>query len=157
MRYGLSVREPGMGLAEVYTASRSRGFGAEVKRRIMLGTFALSSGYYDAYYGKAQRARDAIAADFEAAFSDVDLVVCPTSPSTAFRLGEKLDDPLSMYLSDIFTIPANLAGIPAMSLPSGRDANGLPWGLQIMAPRFAESAMFRFARRVERALAGGSA
>ncbi len=159
IRYGQRVQEEGAGLQQVYTESRSQGFGDEVKRRIMLGTFALSAGYYDAYYGKAQQARAAINADFEAAFESVDVLVGLTSPTTAFPLGDRSNDPLAMYLSDIFTIPASLAGIPALSLPAGTDGQGLPWGLQVLAPRWQEGAMFRFAARVERAIAalGGSA
>ncbi len=149
IRYGVRVEEPGLGLEEVYVASRSAGFGDEVKRRIMLGTFALSAGYYDAYYGKAQQARRAIGADFAKAFSEVDLLVSLTSPSTAFELGSRTADPISMYLSDIFTVPASLAGLPAMSLPGLRDDDGLPWGLQVLAPHWQEEAMFRFAGRLE--------
>ena len=116
-------------------ATREAGFGDEVKRRIILGTYALSSGYYDAYYGQAQKVRTLISQDFAAAFEQVDVLVSPTAPTTAFKIGEKLDDPLAMYLNDIATIPANLAGVPGMSLPSGlADEDGLPTGFQILAP-----------------------
>ena len=129
--------------------NRSAGFGPEVKRRIMLGTFALSSGYYDAYYGKADQARAAISADFTAAFDQVDVIASLTSPTTAFKLGDRLNDPLSMYLSDIFTVPASLAGIPAISVPIGTDEADLPWGLQVLAGKWRERDMFAFAARIE--------
>ena len=120
---------------QVMTLTREAGFGAEVKRRIILGTYALSSGYYDAYYGQAQKVRTLISRDFAAAFEQADVLVSPTAPTTAFNLGEKLDDPIAMYLNDIATIPANLAGVPGMSLPSGlADEDGLPTGIQILAP-----------------------
>ena len=116
-------------------ATRDAGFGDEVKRRIILGTYALSSGYYDAYYGSAQKVRRLIADDFTAAFEEADVLVSPTAPTTAFRFGDKLDDPMAMYLNDVATIPANLAGIPGMSVPSGlADEDGLPVGFQILAP-----------------------
>jgi len=153
IRYGVRVQEPGAGLEEVYVASRSNGFGDEVKRRIMLGTFALSAGYYDAYYSKAQQARRAIRQDFLNAFAEVDVMVSLTAPSTAFELGSKTDNPISMYLSDIFTVPASLAGIPAMSLPGRSDEQGLPWGLQVLAPHWQEEAMFRFAAQLEHQVA----
>jgi aspartyl-tRNA(Asn)/glutamyl-tRNA(Gln) amidotransferase subunit A len=137
-------------LASLYVQTRTKGFGPEVKRRILLGTFALSSGYYEAYYGRAMRARALLAEDFERAFSEVDLIVCPAIPSPAFRLGEKVDDPLQMYLSDIFTVPASLAGLPAISVPSGLSPEGLPLGLQIMAPRLCEERLFAGARAFER-------
>ncbi|HVF53138.1 MAG TPA: Asp-tRNA(Asn)/Glu-tRNA(Gln) amidotransferase subunit GatA [Actinomycetota bacterium] len=134
--------------------TREEGFGPEVKRRIMLGTYALSSGYYDAYYGKAQKVRTLITRDLERAFGDVDVIVSPTSPTTAFRLGERTADPLAMYLSDIFTVPVNLAGTPAISVPCGlSDDDGLPVGLQIMAPALDESTMFRVAYAFEKDLA----
>jgi aspartyl-tRNA(Asn)/glutamyl-tRNA(Gln) amidotransferase subunit A len=151
VRFGRRAGAEG-GLDGLYTRSRSEGFGPEVQRRILLGTFVLSSGYYDAYYGKAQAARRVIGVDFEEAFKEVDLLITLTSPSTAFPLGARTDDPLSMYLSDIFTVPASLAGIPAMSIPVDEDEDGLPWGLQIIAPAGGEQAMLRFARRVEGAL-----
>ena len=125
-------------------ATREAGFGDEVKRRIMIGTYALSSGYYDAYYGQAQKVRTLIARDFEAAFERADVLVSPTAPTTAFKLGEKLDDPIAMYLNDIATIPANLAGIPGMSVPSGlADEDGLPTGLQILAPAAQDDRLYR--------------
>ncbi len=143
VRYGLRVA--GEDMFDNYRATRGAGFGAEVKRRIMLGTYALSAGYYDAYYLKAQKVRTLIRADFDAAFEQVDAIVCPTSPTTAFRIGEKADDPLQMYLSDVFTLSANLAGIPGISLPCGFDAGNLPIGLQILGPAFGEEAILRVA------------
>jgi len=136
-------------LASMYARSRSEGFGAEVKRRILLGTFVLSSGYYDAYYGRAQRVRTLLRNDFAAAFADVDVVIGPTAPSTAFAMGAKTDDPLAMYLSDVFTVTANLAGLPGISVPCGHDADGLPIGLQILAPELGEQKMLQAARLVE--------
>ena len=132
-------------LDEVYSDSRGEGFGAEVKRRIMIGTFALSSGYYDAYYGRAQRVRARLRHEFAEAFRSFDHLVTPTTPEPAFRIGEKSDDPLSMYLSDIFTAPANLVGVPAIAVPSGFDRSGLPLSLQLMSPHFGEGALFRAA------------
>jgi len=132
-------------LVDMYSVSREEGFGDEAKRRIMLGTYALSSGYYDAYYLKALKVRRLMKEDFDAAWHQVDAVLCPTSPTTAFRIGERIDDPLSMYLADIFTIPANMVGIPGISLSCGFDRHGLPVGLQIMAPHLAESLLFRIA------------
>jgi aspartyl-tRNA(Asn)/glutamyl-tRNA(Gln) amidotransferase subunit A len=137
-------------LEDIYFESRGEGFGAEVKRRIMLGTFALSSGYYDAYYGRAQRVRAKLRHDFDVAFGTFDFLITPTTPESAFKIGAKTDDPLSMYLNDIFTAPANLIGIPAIAVPSGFDELGLPLSLQIMAPHFAERAMFRAAAAYER-------
>jgi aspartyl-tRNA(Asn)/glutamyl-tRNA(Gln) amidotransferase subunit A len=158
VRYGMRAGGEG-DLIEMYEATRSEGFGAEVKRRIMLGTYALSSGYYDAYYGRAQRVRTLISADFAAAFESVDFVVTPTSPSVAFGLGEKTDDPLAMYMNDFFTVPMSLAGIPAISIPAGlaEPAGGgpsLPVGLQIAAPAFAEQRLLDAAHALERALDG---
>ncbi len=138
-------------LAEMYRLTRDEGFGAEVKRRIMLGTYVLSSGYYDAYYLKAQRVRTLIARDFAQAFEQVDALVAPVSPFPAFRLGEKLDDPLQMYLSDIYTITGSLAGIPCMSVPCGTTKEGLPVGMQILTKHFDEAGMFRIAGAFERA------
>jgi aspartyl-tRNA(Asn)/glutamyl-tRNA(Gln) amidotransferase subunit A len=132
-------------LDDVYFDSRGEGFGAEVKRRIMLGTFALSSGYYDAYYGRAQRVRAKLRHEFSEAFRSFDCLITPTTPEPAFTIGAKADDPLSMYLSDIFTAPANLVGIPAIAVPSGFDKAGLPLSLQVMAPHFAERMLFRAA------------
>jgi aspartyl-tRNA(Asn)/glutamyl-tRNA(Gln) amidotransferase subunit A len=148
VRYG--ERRGGDGsLSSLYRKSRGDGFGPEVKRRIMLGTFALSAGYHDAYYRKAMKVRRLIGADFEAAFREVDLVACPTTPEPAFRLGEKLDDPLAMYLSDVFTVTANLAGLPALSLPCGLSGDGLPIGLQLMAPPFQEERLLATAHALE--------
>jgi aspartyl-tRNA(Asn)/glutamyl-tRNA(Gln) amidotransferase subunit A len=137
-------------LREVYFESRGEGFGDEVKRRIMLGTFALSSGYYDAYYGRAQAVRAKLRADFDAAFGRFDYLLTPTTPEPAFPIGAKTDDPLAMYLSDIFTAPANLVGIPAIAVPSGFSRERLPLSLQIMGPHFSERALFRAASFFER-------
>jgi len=139
-------------LIDMYRKTRGRGFGAECKRRIMLGTYVLSAGYYDAYYLKAQRVRSLISRDFQAAFEQVDALVAPVSPFPAFKLGEKIDDPLEMYLSDIYTITGDLAGIPCMSVPCGRTADGLPVGLQILTNHFQEPLMFRIAAAYERAV-----
>ncbi len=154
MRYGLRV-EPAEGpvtAERVMAATRGAGFGDEVKRRIILGTYALSAGYYDAYYGTAQKVRTLIQRDFAAAFARADVLVSPTAPTTAFRLGEKLDDPMAMYLNDIATIPANLAGIPGMSLPSGLSDDGLPVGFQILAPARADDRLYRVGGVLESAL-----
>ena len=148
VRYGHRT-DKHVGLTDLYRESREEGFGAEVKRRILLGTVALSSGYYDAYYGRARAVRAALRRQFEAAFEEVDVVVTPTSPTAAFRQGEKVDDPLAMYLSDIFTAPANLAGLPAAALPSGRDDAGLPLSLQITGRAFDEGTVMRLARACE--------
>ena len=148
VRYGRRA-EQADNLLDMYLASRSEGFGPEVKRRIMLGTFALSSGYYEAYYGKARGVLEKMRQELNAALEKADAVVCPTSPGAAFRIGEKTDDPLSMYLSDIFTAPASLTGIPAVSVPSGLDDRGLPLSLQIMGRPFEEAAVFRMARAFE--------
>jgi aspartyl-tRNA(Asn)/glutamyl-tRNA(Gln) amidotransferase subunit A len=152
MRYGLRVGDDGVASAEeVMAGTREAGFGAEVKRRIMLGTYALSAGYYDAYYGQAQKVRTLISRDFAAAFDRVDVLVSPTTPTTAFKIGERVDEPMAMYLADLCTIPASLAGTPAMSVPSGLSENeGLPVGLQIMAPALAEHRMYRVAAAFER-------
>jgi aspartyl-tRNA(Asn)/glutamyl-tRNA(Gln) amidotransferase subunit A len=154
MRYGLRVGDDGIRSAEeVMSLTRARGFGAEVKRRIMLGTYALSSGYYDAYYGKAQQVRTLIIADFEAAFERVDVLVSPTTPTTAFAIGERVDDPLAMYLADLCTIPSDLAGNAALSVPCGLSPDdGLPVGLQVMAPVLADDRLYRVAAAVEAAL-----
>jgi aspartyl-tRNA(Asn)/glutamyl-tRNA(Gln) amidotransferase subunit A len=156
VRYGMRV-DHGGGLVDMYNGTRAAGFGPEVKRRIMLGTYALSSGYYDAYYGRAQKVRTKIAEDFAAAFESFDFVVTPTSPSVAFELGSKVDDPLSMYLNDYCTVPMSLAGIPAISIPNGlAEAPGgsgaLPTGLQIAGPAFSENAILDTAFALERAL-----
>jgi aspartyl-tRNA(Asn)/glutamyl-tRNA(Gln) amidotransferase subunit A len=151
VRYG--ARAPGAeDLLEMYTRTRHDGFGAEVRRRIMLGTYALSSGYYDAYYGRAQRVRTKIAEDFAAAFNDVDLILTPTAPTVAFELGEKTGDPLAMYLNDFCTVPMSLAGIPALSIPCGL-SDGLPVGLQIAGPAFSENRLLDAAHALELALA----
>ena len=136
-------------LSAMYVKSRSEGFGPEVKRRIMLGTYVLSSGYYDAYYRKGQKVRRLIQQDFFEAFNEVDCLVTPTSPTTSFKAGEKMDDPLQMYLSDIYTTSANLAGIPGISIPCGNDSKGLPIGLQIMGPQFGEPLILRIADFLE--------
>ena len=154
MRYGLRVGDDGTRSAEeVMALTRAAGFGPEVKRRIMLGTYALSSGYYDAYYGQAQKVRTLIARDFEAAFQQVDVLISPTTPTTAFPIGERADDPLAMYLADLCTIPANLAGNAAISVPCGlADEDGLPVGLQIMAPVLGDDRCYRVGAAVEKAL-----
>jgi len=151
VRYG--PRPDVTDLASLYVESRTRGFGPEVKRRILLGTFALAAGYYEAYYGRAMRARAGLSADFERAFSEVDVIVCPSIPAPAFRIGEKTEDPLTMYLSDIFTVPASLAGLPAISVPSGFSRDGLPLGVQILGPRLGEESVFAAAGALERELA----
>jgi len=147
VRYGYRARAGQ--LLEMYEKTRAEGFGAEVKRRIMLGTYALSAGYYDAYYLRAQKVRALIRRDFDQAFATVDAVVSPTSPTTAFRLGEKLDDPLAMYLSDVYTVPVNLAGLPGISIPCGFDSKGLPVGLQLIGKPFDEETLLRIARAAE--------
>ncbi|HUV31263.1 MAG TPA: Asp-tRNA(Asn)/Glu-tRNA(Gln) amidotransferase subunit GatA [Acidobacteriota bacterium] len=151
VRYGL--RRAGHGsVDEMYARTRSAGFGPEVRRRIMLGTFALSSGYYEAYYMKASRVRELIRREYENAFTQVDLLISPTSPTPAFRLGEKADDPLAMYLSDVYTIPASLAGVPAISVPFGTAADGRTIGIQLTAPLFGELSLFRMAAILQRHL-----
>ncbi len=146
MRYGLRVLPEGVvapSAEDVMRASRDAGFGDEVKRRIILGTYALSSGYYDAYYGQAQKVRTLISRDFDAAFTQADVLLSPTAPTTAFKLGEKLDDPIAMYLNDLATIPANLAGVPGISVPSGlADEDGLPAGIQMLAPALADDRLY---------------
>jgi aspartyl-tRNA(Asn)/glutamyl-tRNA(Gln) amidotransferase subunit A len=144
-------------LSDMYRNSRGEGFGAECKRRIMLGTYVLSHGYYDAYYLKAQKVRALIARDFARAFQEVDAIVAPVSPFPAFRLGEKIDDPVSMYLSDIYTITGSLAGIPCMSVPCGATAEGLPVGMQVLTRHFDETTMFRLAAAYENAVGAGTA
>jgi aspartyl-tRNA(Asn)/glutamyl-tRNA(Gln) amidotransferase subunit A len=154
MRYGLRVTPDGDPSAEdVMRATREAGFGDEVKRRIILGTYALSSGYYDAYYGQAQKVRTLITRDFEQAFQHADVLVSPTAPTTAFKLGENVDDPLAMYLNDLATIPANLSGVPGISVPSGlADEDGLPAGVQILAPATADDRVYRVGAALEAAL-----
>jgi aspartyl-tRNA(Asn)/glutamyl-tRNA(Gln) amidotransferase subunit A len=149
VKYGM--REETDTLLEMYTKTRAKGFGAEVKRRIMLGTYALSAGYYDAYYLKAQKVRTLIKQDFDSAFEQVDVLICPTAPTTAFKAGEKVDDPLSMYLSDLMTIPVNLAGLPGMSLPCGFDEQGLPIGLQLIGNVLREDLLFQVGYAYEQA------
>jgi aspartyl-tRNA(Asn)/glutamyl-tRNA(Gln) amidotransferase subunit A len=149
VRYGLRVA--GRDLWTTYKDTRGQGFGPEVKRRIMLGTYALSTGYYDAYYLKAQKVRTLIKGDYEAAFKEVDVIACPTSPTTAFKIGEKADDPLQMYLSDVFTLNQNLAGICGISLPCGFDGQGLPIGLQLNGPAFGEEKIIHAAYAYEQA------
>src|SRR4051794_15784052 len=147
VRYGLRVDGPD--ITNMYTSTRAAGFGAEVKRRIMLGTYALSAGYYDAYYGQAQRVRTLIIRDFEAAYQSFDVLLSPTSPTTAFPLGAKTENPLAMYMSDVCTIPSNLAGHPAISVPYGVGDDGLPIGVQVLAPALQESMMFKVAAALE--------
>ena len=139
-------------LSEMYRRTRDQGFGAEVKRRIMLGTYALSAGYYDAYYLKAQKVRTLLTRDFEEAFKKVDAIVTPTCPTAAFKLGEKVDDPLAMYLADIYTVTANLAGIPGISVPCGQTNEKLPIGMQIFAKHFDEATILRLAHAYEQAV-----
>jgi aspartyl-tRNA(Asn)/glutamyl-tRNA(Gln) amidotransferase subunit A len=142
VRYGFRAEGSNV-LEDMYVNTRSQGFGDEVKRRIMLGTYVLSAGYYDAYYRKGQKVRRLIMKDFEEAFKEVDFIVSPTTPTTAFKIGEKTEDPLAMYLNDIYTVSANLAGIPAISIPAGVDKNNLPFGIQIMGRKFDESGLLR--------------
>ena len=148
VRYGYRCKNP-ENLMEMYTKTRAEGFGPEVKRRIMLGTYALSSGYYDAYYKKAQQMRALVTEEFKEAFEKVDVLISPTCPNTAFDLGAKSSDPLAMYLTDIATISCNLAGLPGISVPAGFDSDGMPIGLQILAPQLQESRLFNFAYKFE--------
>ena len=155
MRYGLRVMPPkdvAQTAANMMAYTREAGFGDEVKRRIILGTYALSAGYYDAWYGSAQKVRTLIIEDFENAFKQADVLISPTSPSTAFKFGEKMDDPLAMYMNDIATIPANLAGVPAMSIPAGLSDDGLPVGIQFIAPQQRDEVMYKPAAALEAAL-----
>jgi aspartyl-tRNA(Asn)/glutamyl-tRNA(Gln) amidotransferase subunit A len=152
VRYGLRLEEPGDTIVETYGRTRAEGFGAEVKRRLMLGTYALSSGYYDAYYGTALRTRTLIRRDFDEAFEKVDLISTPTSPTVAFPIGERVDDPWAMYACDVLTVPLNLSGLPGISIPSGL-SEGLPVGLQLMGPAFAENRIFEAGHALERAIA----
>jgi aspartyl-tRNA(Asn)/glutamyl-tRNA(Gln) amidotransferase subunit A len=149
VRYGVRHEGADGSLEQMYGATRDMGFGAEVKRRILLGTFALSEGYYEAFYGKAQKVRTLIRKDFVDAFERVDVLVTPTSPTTAFPIGQRVDDPVAMYLADVCTLPASLAGVPAMSQPVGADAAGLPIGAQLIAPPFDEARLFAIAHAVE--------
>ena len=150
VRYGYRCADP-VDLLDMYERTRGEGFGPEVKRRIMIGTYALSAGYYDAYYGRAQRVRTLVRRDFDAAFADVDLIASPTSPSVAFRAGSRTDDPLAMYMSDICTIPVNLAGLPAISIPCGL-SDGLPVGFQLIGPAFSENGILEAAHALEGAI-----
>jgi aspartyl-tRNA(Asn)/glutamyl-tRNA(Gln) amidotransferase subunit A len=150
VRYGVRTT-PATNLLEMYMRTRAEGFGAEVKRRIMLGTYALSAGYYDAYYKKAQQLRTLFRQDFQQAFTQCDALLAPVSPTAAFRLGERLDDPLQMYLADVFTIPVNLAGLPAISIPCGLTRQTLPIGLQMIAPPFREATLLQIAAAFEAA------
>jgi len=149
VRFGLRV--PGDSLEEMYERTRAAGFGAEVRRRVLIGTYVLSAGYYDAYYLKAQRVRALVARDFAAAFERVDCLLTPTAPSAAFAIGEKMDDPIAMYLNDLFTVPANLAGLPALSVPAGLSDDGLPLGLQVIGRAFDEETVLRVGEALERA------
>ena len=149
VRYG--ARSQGADLIDLYENTRAEGFGAEVKRRIMIGTYVLSAGYYDAYYIRAQKVRSLILQDFTNVFAKVDALLTPTAPSAAFGLGERMDDPLKMYFNDVFTVPANMAGIPGMSVPAGLDANGLPLGLQVLGKPFDEETVFAVAQAIETA------
>jgi aspartyl-tRNA(Asn)/glutamyl-tRNA(Gln) amidotransferase subunit A len=151
IRFGPRLR--GHDLLDQYLETRGHLFGPEVKRRIMLGTYALSAGYYDAYYGQAQKVRTLIKRDFDDAFTQVDLIACPVAPTTAFAIGAHGDDPLAMYLEDVFTLPANLAGVPGMAFPVGRDADGLPIGMQLMAPALGEAQLFRAAHAYQQVTA----
>jgi aspartyl-tRNA(Asn)/glutamyl-tRNA(Gln) amidotransferase subunit A len=149
VRYGLRV--PGDSLDAMYEATRGAGFGAETRRRILMGTYVLSAGYYDAYYRKAQQVRTLIAGDFRQAFTKVDALLMPTAPSAAFAIGENTEDPIAMYLNDVFTVPVSLAGLPGMSVPSGLSAEGLPLGLQIVGRPFDEETVLRVAGVLETA------
>jgi aspartyl-tRNA(Asn)/glutamyl-tRNA(Gln) amidotransferase subunit A len=151
VRYGFRAEESA-NLKDMYSRTRDQGFGAEVKRRIMLGTYALSAGYYDQYYGKAQKVRSLIETDFRKAFETCDVIATPTAPTPAFKLGEKTDDPLEMYLSDIYTITLNLAGVPGISVPCGLSSKGLPIGIQLVGKHFDEALLIRAAHHLERAL-----
>ncbi|MEK9954595.1 MAG: amidase family protein, partial [Pelagibacteraceae bacterium] len=148
VRYGFRSSK-GNNLVEMYENTRSEGFGDEVKRRILIGTYVLSSGYYDAYYLKAQKVRQLIKKDFDDSFNKVDAILTPSAPSSAFKIGEKKDDPISMYLNDVFTVPVNLAGLPAMSIPAGLDKNKLPLGLQLIGKPLAEQTLLNIAFSME--------
>jgi aspartyl-tRNA(Asn)/glutamyl-tRNA(Gln) amidotransferase subunit A len=150
IKYGYFAR--GKNLLEIYLKSRAQGFGSEVKRRLMLGTYTLSAGYYDAYYLKAQKVRTLIRKEFEEIYKKYDLILTPTSPTTAFKIGEKFDDPLTMYLSDIYTVPVNIAGLPAISIPCGKDRKGLPIGLQIIGSYWQEEKILNVANQFEQLL-----
>ncbi|MBM3571336.1 MAG: Asp-tRNA(Asn)/Glu-tRNA(Gln) amidotransferase subunit GatA, partial [Alphaproteobacteria bacterium] len=149
VRYGLRV--PGATLDELYENTRAAGFGKEVRRRVMIGTYVLSAGYYDAYYNKARQIRSLIARDFAAAYEKCDAILTPTAPTSAFAIGERMDDPIAMYLNDVFTVPANLAGLPGISVPAGLAGDGLPLGLQVLGRAFDEETVLRVADVIERA------
>jgi aspartyl-tRNA(Asn)/glutamyl-tRNA(Gln) amidotransferase subunit A len=149
VRFG--ARAEGEDLTELYERTRAAGFGAEVRRRVLIGTYVLSAGYYDAYYLKAQKVRALILKDFTDAFAGVDALLTPTAPSAAFAQGERMDDPITMYLNDVFTVPANMAGVPGLSVPAGLDAKGLPLGLQVLGRPFDEETVFAVAAVIERA------
>jgi aspartyl-tRNA(Asn)/glutamyl-tRNA(Gln) amidotransferase subunit A len=149
VRFGLRV--PADTVDAMYEKTRAQGFGAEVRRRILIGTYVLSAGYYDAYYLKAQRVRTLIARDFDTAFQSCDAILTPTAPSAAFAIGEKMNDPVAMYLNDVFTVPSSLAGLPAISVPAGLSADGLPLGLQVIGRAFDEEGMLTVASALERA------
>jgi aspartyl-tRNA(Asn)/glutamyl-tRNA(Gln) amidotransferase subunit A len=149
VRFG--AREKGEDLRDLYERTRAEGFGAEVRRRVLIGTYVLSAGYYDAYYLRAQKIRALILKDFTSAFTRVDALLTPTAPSAAFAQGENMDDPIKMYLNDLFTVPANLAGVPAISVPAGLDANGLPLGLQVIGKSFDEETVFAVSAALEQA------
>ncbi len=151
VRYGLRLEEPGDTIVDMYGRTRSQGFGAEVKRRVMLGTYVLSAGYYDAYYGTAQKVRTLVRRDYDAAFAGVDLIATPASPTVAFGIGERIDDPWAMYACDILTVPVNLAGLPGISIPSGL-SEGLPVGLQLVGPAFSENRILQAAHALEGAI-----
>jgi len=151
VRYGLRVAPDNGSLIDMYEATRAAGFGPEVKRRIMIGTYVLSAGYYDAYYLKAQKVRALIARDFEVAWQSCDVLLTPTAPSAAFAFGAKSDDPIAMYLNDVFTVPSSLAGLPAMSVPAGLDGSGLPLGLQVIGKPLDEEGVLNAGFALERA------
>jgi aspartyl-tRNA(Asn)/glutamyl-tRNA(Gln) amidotransferase subunit A len=150
VRYGLRDLPDGAGLQDMYAATRAAGFGDEVKRRILIGTYVLSAGFYDAYYTQAMKVRTLIRNDFDAAFAQCDVILAPTTPTAAFALGEKSDDPLAMYLNDVFSVPASLAGLPAMSVPAGLNAEGLPLGLQLIGRPFDEQGVLNAGLAIER-------
>ncbi len=153
VRYGLRVEEEGDSYIDMYERTRGEGFGPEVRRRVLIGAYVLSAGYYDAYYLKAQKIRRLITQDFQQAYQDVDAILTPTAPSAAFALGDRIDDPLSMYLNDVFTVPGNLSGIPGISVPAALTEDGLPLGLQVLGPAFDEEIVFRVGHVLERAAA----
>ena len=149
MRYGLRDLPDGAGLQDMYAATRAEGFGDEVKRRILIGTYVLSAGFYDAYYNQAQKVRALVARDFEQAWEHCDVILAPTTPTASFPLGSLSDDPLTMYLNDVFAVPASLAGLPAMSVPAGLNSDGLPLGLQIVGKPFDEQGVLNAGLAIE--------